>query len=63
MEETDDARAELWYSYPLVGDDLEVEVRLARPVGGDEVSVKRPRDRDGRTGAPGHTLLTAFARG
>jgi hypothetical protein len=37
--DTDDDKADGWYSYPLEG-RLAVGVQLARAVGGDEVSVK-----------------------
>lgn len=37
IEATDDERTDGWYSYPLIGEHCEVEVRLARVVGGDEV--------------------------
>ncbi|MFJ3519240.1 MULTISPECIES: hypothetical protein [unclassified Streptomyces] len=37
VEATDDEQAEGWYSHPLAGEDCQVEVRLARAVGGDEV--------------------------
>ncbi|MFD7894221.1 hypothetical protein ACFV0C_09195 [Streptomyces sp. NPDC059568] len=37
--ETDDEKPDRWYSYPLIGTEASVEVRLARAVGGDEVCV------------------------
>ncbi|MGW7545908.1 hypothetical protein ACWGKQ_33095 [Streptomyces sp. NPDC054770] len=40
LEATDDEHLECWYSYPLVGSDHHLEVRLAKAVGGDEVSVR-----------------------
>ncbi|MGW6572746.1 hypothetical protein ACWGAN_11310 [Streptomyces sp. NPDC054945] len=56
-------RADGWYSYPLVGEDLEVEVRLARSVGGDEVSVRIHGIATAELELRADTLLTAFAQG
>ncbi|MER5498650.1 MULTISPECIES: hypothetical protein [unclassified Streptomyces] len=39
VEATDDERPDGWYSYPLVGEHRQVEVRLARAVGADELTV------------------------
>ncbi|WP_030770905.1 MULTISPECIES: hypothetical protein [unclassified Streptomyces] len=61
MEGTDDERADRRYSCPLVGDDLEVEVRLARPIGGDEVSVSVHGISTAELELRADTLLTAFA--
>lgn len=40
LPNTDDERAELWYSYPLIGTKGTLEVTLAQAVGGSEVSVE-----------------------
>ncbi|MCX5174734.1 hypothetical protein [Streptomyces virginiae] len=63
MEETDDERADGWYSCPLVGDTLEVEVRLARSVGGEEVSVTVRGIATAELELRTDTLLAAFAQG
>lgn len=61
VEGTDDERADGWYAYPLAGEHREVEVRLARAVGGDEVM---PAVRGALTPeleVRADTLLAAFA--
>lgn len=60
-EATDDEHADRWYSYPLVGDAHEVEVRLARAVGGDEVFVTVHGDVTVELELRADTLLSAFA--
>ncbi|MFJ4871381.1 hypothetical protein [Streptomyces sp. NPDC088757] len=37
IEVSDDEQADGWYSYPLAGEHRQVEIRLARVAGGDEV--------------------------
>ncbi|WP_405453334.1 hypothetical protein [Streptomyces erythrochromogenes] len=61
IEETDDEQADGWYAYPLVGEARQVEVRLARCAGGDEVSVTvhGPLTADLRLRTD--TLLSAYA--
>ncbi|MFJ8013725.1 hypothetical protein [Streptomyces sp. NPDC096339] len=63
VEGTDDERPDGWYSYPLVGEQRQVEVRLARAVGGDElmVTVKGPLTPELEVRAD--TLPAAFAAG
>ncbi|MFG2975561.1 hypothetical protein ACGFYY_21610 [Streptomyces sp. NPDC048331] len=63
VAETDDERADRWYSYPLVGDTLEVEVRLARSVGGEEVSVAVHGIATAELELRADTLLAVFAHG
>ncbi|MFF3453722.1 hypothetical protein ACFYXH_05210 [Streptomyces sp. NPDC002730] len=63
MEETNDEQADRWYSYPLVGDVHEVEVQLARSVGGDEVSVTVNGVATAELELRADTLLSAFATG
>ncbi|MER7734582.1 hypothetical protein ABTX80_27185 [Streptomyces erythrochromogenes] len=59
--ETDDERADGWYTYPLAGETGRAEVRLARCAGGDEVrvTVHGPLTADLRLRAD--TLLSAYA--
>ncbi|MDX6762942.1 hypothetical protein SIN09_26915 [Streptomyces sp. F8] len=59
--ETDDEQADGRYTYPLPGGTCHAEVRLARCVGGDEVSVTvhGPLTPDLRLRAD--TLLSAYA--
>ncbi|WP_030960698.1 hypothetical protein [Streptomyces sp. NRRL S-378] len=61
LEATDDERTDGWYSYPLVGEHRQVEIRLARAVGGDEVrlAVKGPLTPELEVRAD--TLMAAFA--
>ena len=63
IEATYDERPEGWYSYPLVGEHRQVEVRLARAVGGHEIrlAVKGPLTPELQVRAD--TLLAAFAAG
>ncbi|MFI1286382.1 hypothetical protein ACH4U5_37425 [Streptomyces sp. NPDC020858] len=63
IEATDDDQADGWYSYPLVGERREVEVRLARSVGGDEVSVTVEGALTPELEVRADTLLSAFATG
>ncbi|MEV7525409.1 hypothetical protein [Streptomyces sp. NPDC091371] len=63
IEETDDERADGWYSYVLVGEEREVEVRLARSVGGDEVSVAVNGSLSAELRVRADTLVSAFAMG
>ncbi|KAB2366198.1 hypothetical protein [Actinomadura montaniterrae] len=61
LPDTDDEQADGWYAYPLVG-DRQVEVRLSRAVGGDEVSIEVTGMADDRTRESIELLLTVFAR-
>ncbi|MFF2787851.1 hypothetical protein ACFVT6_13935 [Streptomyces sp. NPDC058049] len=63
VEGTDDERADGWYSYPLVGEHREVEVRLARSTGGEEVSVTVNGTLTPELEVRADTLLSAFATG
>ncbi|MFI9255197.1 hypothetical protein [Streptomyces sp. NPDC053069] len=63
VEATDDDQADGWYSYILVGKKQEVEVRLARSVGGDEVSVIVNGPLTPELEVRADTLLSAFATG
>ncbi|MCX5173585.1 hypothetical protein OG616_36925 [Streptomyces antibioticus] len=58
---TDDEHADHWYSYPLVGSMHKIQVRLARSVGGDEVSVNVSGVVTGELELRADTLLSAFA--
>lgn len=40
LEAADDEDPDRWYRYPLVGSDHQIDVHLAKAVGGDEVSVR-----------------------
>ncbi|MBT2452261.1 hypothetical protein J7F03_35430 [Streptomyces sp. ISL-43] len=61
VDETDDERADGWYSYPLVGSGQAVEVRLARAVGGEEVMVSVAGVANSELRVRTETLLSAFA--
>ncbi|MFC9817373.1 hypothetical protein ACFVJM_35575 [Streptomyces virginiae] len=61
VEETDDERTEGWYAYPLVGESGQAEVRLARSVGGDEVSVTVHGSLTAELRLRADTLLSAYA--
>ncbi|MGW1066212.1 hypothetical protein ACWD4F_17050 [Streptomyces aureus] len=63
VEDTDDEQADRWYSYPLVGSVHEIEIRLARSVGGDEVSVTVSGVVTAELELRADTLLSAFAAG
>lgn len=63
IETTDDEQANGWYSYPLVGEKREVEVRLARVVGGHEVMVAVKGALTPELEVRADTLLSAFATG
>ena len=63
VEGTDDKQADGCYSYPLVSEKQEVEVRLARSLGGDEVSVIVNGPLTPELGLRPDTLLSAFATG
>lgn len=63
VEDTDDEHADRWYSYPLAGSVHEIEIRLARSVGGDEVSVKVSGVVTAELELRADTLLSAFAAG
>ncbi|MFE9934226.1 hypothetical protein [Streptomyces sp. NPDC005533] len=60
---TDDERAERWYAYPLVGDLHQVDVWLARSVGGDELSVTVSGIEMAELEIRADALLSAFATG
>lgn len=59
--ETDDDHAERWFSYPLIGSAQEIEVRLARSVDGDEVSVAVTGVMTAELEIRADTLLAAFS--
>ncbi|MFG2340979.1 hypothetical protein [Streptomyces yangpuensis] len=61
VEETDDERADGWYAYPLVGEAQQAEVRLARSVGGDEVSVTVHGELSRELRVRADTLLSAHS--
>ncbi|MER6810701.1 hypothetical protein ABT299_15590 [Spirillospora sp. NPDC000708] len=61
LPSTDNDRADGWYAYPLVG-VRPVEIRLAREVEADEVSVEVTGIADDRTRESIELLLTVFAR-
>ncbi|MFJ4777985.1 hypothetical protein [Streptomyces sp. NPDC088762] len=63
IEATDDERTDGWYSYPLVGKHRQVEVRLARAVGGDELMVAVKGSLTPELEVRADTLLAAFAAG
>ncbi|MFC8825888.1 hypothetical protein ACFT9I_11085 [Streptomyces sp. NPDC057137] len=62
-EATDDERTDGWYSYPLVGKHRQVEIRLARAVGGDEVRLAVKGALTPELEVRADTLLAAFAVG
>ncbi|WP_030964799.1 hypothetical protein [Streptomyces sp. NRRL S-378] len=61
VEETDDERSDGWYAYPLAGAAQRAEVRLARSVEGDEVSVTVRGDLSPELRIRADTLLSAYA--
>ncbi|GEB57198.1 hypothetical protein [Streptomyces gardneri] len=63
VEATDDERPDGWYSYPLAGEHRQVEVRLARAVGGDELLVAVKGTLTPELEVRADTLLAAFAAG
>ncbi|MEU6310642.1 hypothetical protein [Streptomyces sp. NPDC047014] len=63
VKATDDERPDGWYAYPLVGQDQQVEVRLARAVGGDELMVAVKGTLTPELEVRADTLLAAFAAG
>lgn len=63
VEATDDERTDGWYSYPLAGEQQQVEVRLARAVGGDEFMVVVKGTLTPELTVQADTLLAAFAAG
>ncbi len=63
VEATDDDRPDGWYSYPLVGEQRQVEVRLAPTVGGDELMVVVKGALTPELEVRVDTLLAAFAVG
>ncbi|MFJ5811617.1 hypothetical protein [Streptomyces sp. NPDC093093] len=58
---TDDGQASGWYVYPLAGDRRGIEVRLARSVGSEEVSVAVNGPLTTELEIRADTLLSAFA--
>ncbi|MEU9804121.1 hypothetical protein [Streptomyces sp. NPDC051000] len=58
---TDEDQAGGWYLCPLIGDTHGVEVRLARSVGGEEVSVSVNGPMTTELEVRADTLLSAFA--
>ncbi|MFF4324616.1 hypothetical protein [Streptomyces sp. NPDC001568] len=58
---TDEEQPGGWYLYPLIGDTHGVEVRLARSVGGEEVSVTVNGPMTTELEVRADTLLSAFA--
>ncbi|MFF2191349.1 hypothetical protein [Streptomyces sp. NPDC058157] len=52
-----------WYSYPLVGEHREVEIRLAREVGGDEFRLAVNGALTPELEVRVDTLIAAFAAG
>ncbi|MCG3043984.1 hypothetical protein L7D48_25980 [Streptomyces sp. S1A] len=58
---TDDERDDGWYSYPLVGPDQAVRVRLATAVGSDVVCVEISGVQTAELRIRADTLLSAFA--
>ncbi|MFB7032815.1 MULTISPECIES: hypothetical protein [unclassified Streptomyces] len=63
VEATDDERTDGWYSHPLVGEHRQVEVRLVRAVGGDELMVAVKGTLTPEPEVRADTLLAAFAVG
>ncbi|MFD4247734.1 hypothetical protein ACFWP3_40065 [Streptomyces sp. NPDC058525] len=63
VEATDDERPDGWYSYPLAGEHRQVEVRLARAVGGDELMVAIKETLTPELDVRADTLLAVFAAG
>ncbi|MFE9468565.1 hypothetical protein ACFYNW_33915 [Streptomyces virginiae] len=63
LEATDDERTDGWYSYPLVGEHRQVEIRLARAVGGDDVRLAVKGALTPELEVRADTLLAAFAAG
>ncbi|MFJ3310955.1 hypothetical protein ACIPSA_50120 [Streptomyces sp. NPDC086549] len=61
LEATDDEHTDRWYSYPLVGSDHQVDVHLAKAVGGYEVSVRVAGISDPELRLRADTLMAAFA--
>ncbi|MFF4429535.1 hypothetical protein ACFYZ4_10215 [Streptomyces sp. NPDC001513] len=61
VEATDDEQTDGWYSYPLVGEHREVEVRLARVVGGAEVMLAVKGALTPELEVRADTLLAAFS--
>ncbi|MFF8717478.1 hypothetical protein ACF07T_39670 [Streptomyces sp. NPDC015184] len=53
----------LWHSYPLVGEQRQVEVRLARAVGDDELMMAVKEALTPELEVRADTLLAAFATG
>ncbi|MDH6223255.1 MULTISPECIES: hypothetical protein [Streptomyces] len=60
-EDTDDGRADGWYSYPLAGTRAELEVTLARARGTDVLMVTVTGLPDGELRLRADTLVSAFA--
>ncbi|MGW7031459.1 hypothetical protein ACWGFX_30405 [Streptomyces xanthophaeus] len=63
LEATDDERTDGWYSYPLVGEHRQVEIRLARAVDGEEVRLAVKGALTPELEVRADTLLAAFAAG
>jgi hypothetical protein len=63
IEATNDERPDGWYSYPLVGKHRQVEIWLARAVGGDELMVAVKGVLTPELEVRADTLLAAFAAG
>ncbi|GAA0222829.1 hypothetical protein GCM10009527_018930 [Actinomadura nitritigenes] len=61
LPSTDNEQADGWYAYPLVG-VRRAEIRLARDLEGDEVSVEVVDIADDRTRESIEFLLSVFAR-
>ncbi|MFD4939488.1 hypothetical protein [Streptomyces virginiae] len=61
VEATDDERPDGWYSYPLVGEHRQLEVQLARAVGGDELMVAVKGTLTPELEVRADTLLAAFS--
>ncbi|WP_143590151.1 hypothetical protein [Thermoactinospora rubra] len=49
---TDDEQEERWYDYPLVGSTARLDLKLARSVGGSEISVEAKRSDESRSRRP-----------
>ncbi|MCX4632945.1 hypothetical protein [Streptomyces sp. NBC_01443] len=61
VEKTDDKQADGWYLYPLIGAAHGVEVRFARSVGSEELSVTVNGPMTTELELRADTLLSAFA--
>jgi hypothetical protein len=61
IEDTDDGRADGWYTYPLVGTRAELEVALAAATGSDVLAVTVDGLDDPELRLRADTLISAFA--